>query len=148
MDVATIAEIFPTPVGMVLQHVLMRDCFPYFPHARGDGPPKAINKSVSPAFSPRPWGWSAEPNGYSAHKVIFPTPVGMVRRNSLPFAVNAHFPHARGDGPCGATITIPAALFSPRPWGWSIHWPQHRLRAHIFPTPVGMVRIGEFSTQT
>jgi len=50
-----------------------------FPHARGDGPATPTTGAASPAFSPRPWGWSPLFRDYRRSRSIFPTPVGMVR---------------------------------------------------------------------
>ena len=111
-----------------------------FPHARGDGPGMPASSRRSAKFSPRPWGWSADAGVFQFPHLVFPTPVGMVRRS--PGAVHSHyrFPHARGDGPCSRSSDTFAAWFSPRPWGWS--GAQNRLPklTLVFPTPVGMVR--------
>ncbi len=70
-----------------------------FPHARGDGPYWHINAFGNASFSPRPWGWSARDVVSQFGFGVFPTPVGMVRRDDIE-RINANrFPHARGDGP-------------------------------------------------
>ena len=105
------------------------------PHARGDGPPRALL-----GFSPRPWGWSGKWLSAARSCAVLPTPVGMVRRCGESAATCSCSPHARGDGPSQPIAGLSVKLFSPRPWGWSA-----RSRALIFfptvlPTPVGMVR--------
>ena len=92
-------SVFPTPVGMVLIFFLIFfDCW-RFPHARGDGPYRRMNRWKKSMFSPRPWGWSFTVRAGVCEQIVFPTPVGMVRR--LPQRRNREncFPHARGDGP-------------------------------------------------
>ena len=92
-------EVFPTPVGMVRGIVLWEGILLGFPHARGDGPTTSQTRSASSWFSPRPWGWSAPAESPASAGIVFPTPVGMVRRSSSRRRSRACFPHARGDGP-------------------------------------------------
>ena len=115
-----------------------------FPHARGDGPNKRDNCNRLAWFSPRPWGWSDWSECSYSCLCVFPTPVGMVRRNNRPRETRDGFPHARGDGPRGGVVIVWNRLFSPRPWGWSA---MPKITAEIkkvFPTPVGMVRYACF----
>ena len=99
MKQQNIAEIFPTPVGMVRRGGIPVWCVAYFPHARGDGPLASARARCPRSFSPRPWGWSGGTAGLGGLGGIFPTPVGMVRVLSAGSADDKHFPHARGDGP-------------------------------------------------
>ena len=50
--------VFPTPVGMVRDHIGFREVCFRFPHARGDGPQFIKTSPRKSGFSPRPWGWS------------------------------------------------------------------------------------------
>ena len=111
-----------------------------FPHARGDGPSRHFSRVQSRTFSPRPWGWSGRPGRIVRALLVFPTPVGMVRRNKFFTPSMACFPHARGDGPQFPNKQYPEKRFSPRPWGWSVIWSYPSEAERVFPTPVGMVR--------
>ncbi len=136
------AVVFPTPVGMVRVGgalTVMQDCFP---HARGDGPGRSCRNDPQPQFSPRPWGWSVRRSTTSRHLSVFPTPVGMVRRPGSNHPACRGFPHARGDGPLDMFNVLSAPVFSPRPWGWSANGTWITSSHYVFPTPVGMVRVG------
>ena len=116
-----VREVLPTPVGMVRfapSGYLRRR---RSPHARGDGPNFLRRRRDHCWFSPRPWGWSELPDGSVAVDTVLPTPVGMVRPGRVDELKLGCSPHARGDGPgwsCGSSETF---MFSPRPWGWSVH---------------------------
>ena len=135
------ALVFPTPVGMVRRKVFRRHYSKRFPHARGDGPADFVFCLAYPVFSPRPWGWSVKTLFYLIRFHVFPTPVGMVRPSCLVFRAGRCFPHARGDGPTISSDPAAAAVFSPRPWGWSAISIVQNARISVFPTPVGMVRV-------
>ena len=92
-------------------------------------------------FSPRPWGWSVPSRIQLDGGQVFPTPVGMVRLISREIESVIGFPHARGDGPMLFEPPETSTLFSPRPWGWSAGVPAEIITKHVFPTPVGMVRV-------
>ena len=91
-----------------------------FPHARGDGPTPGFFVFLRLRFSPRPWGWSLCTANAYGENLVFPTPVGMVRRRGPPSLTCCGFPHARGDGPRTFFHEAWHGLFSPRPWGWSV----------------------------
>ena len=112
-----------------------------FPHARGDGPQRAPCPVTSRAFSPRPWGWSVVDLDGFGFGGVFPTPVGMVRPLRCGRCRGCGFPHARGDGPRGGRGNALSRRFSPRPWGWSGRDARDAATCHVFPTPVGMVRV-------
>ena len=73
-------------------------------------------------------------------RLVFPTPVGMVRAKSKKKYKKIGFPHARGDGPLINGFRIGPIAFSPRPWGWSVYVYDYVGSNFVFPTPVGMVR--------
>ena len=132
--------VFPTPVGMVREMFGSSRRIQSFPHARGDGPQLVRIDRRNSGFSPRPWGWSEFVAVADRQRIVFPTPVGMVRtcaRRALP---DRRFPHARGDGPPVLKSAQLAVEFSPRPWGWSVEPWSWSYRGSVFPTPVGMVR--------
>ncbi len=66
----------------------------------------------------------------------------MVRIGRLCPPVTRHFPHTRGDGPRLYPLYARRKPFSPHAWGWSDYLMRRAARARIFPTRVGMVRIG------
>ena len=64
----------------------------------------------------------------------------MVRTLTWPGSRRTGFPHDRGDGPKDENARRSTQLFSPRPWGWSVPFPDCREDHVVFPTTVGMVR--------
>ena len=72
---------------------------------------------------------------------VFPTRVGMVRRNGIPFACRTSFPHTRGDGPKPGSVSLASIRFSPHAWGWSGSQAHGESALLVFPTRVGMVRV-------
>ncbi len=132
--------VFPTPVGMVRPDTTTVTEQNSFPHARGDGPLAGYLVASSGGFSPRPWGWSSHGAKGGHGGLVFPTPVGMVRIAPSQIPAAPSFPHARGDGPHLRERCWLIALFSPRPWGWSVIAQGHSVLSPVFPTPVGMVR--------
>ena len=160
--------VFPTPVGMVRSSIIRPCASMSFPHARGDGPfppPRATSRNrfsprpwgwsvhqfrlqCLPVFSPRPWGWSVGSFAGGLSKLVFPTPVGMVRKHRRERDDRGSFPHARGDGPRGKEARCCRCRFSPRPWGWSAVSEARKRKAPVFPTPVGMVRAFSVSSFT
>ena len=52
------------------------------------------------------------------------------------------FPHPRGDGPWSSQTRAWAGSFSPPAWGWSGKQGHAFVRRNVFPTRVGMVRLG------
>ena len=77
---------------------------------------------------------------------IFPTRVGMFRRDSDLSATAFHLPHASGDVPDPALAAVIADESSPREWGCSALLWLPRFRRRIFPTRVGMFRQTRRST--
>ena len=65
----------------------------------------------------------------------------MVRKIPACRNIPRRFPHARGDGPNISPLKKETPMFSPRPWGWSGLVNAWIRVEHVFPTPVGMVRI-------
>ncbi len=134
------AGIFPTRVGMVRGLSSWNRSTPHFPHTRGDGPLNPLIKEIYALFSPHAWGWSAVVLEPGEGLTIFPTRVGMVRLNGLPYTQGFYFPHTRGDGPLLCRFQGTAKTFSPHAWGWSALLSALRTAFSIFPTRVGMVR--------
>ncbi len=110
------------------------------PHARGDGPLGTDQRGRPAARSPRTWGWTGEGRAGLGHGQAFPTHVGMDRSPRRLGPGGWCVPHARGDGPKHRSSTRPPRERSPRTWGWTARWSQHRPAASAFPTHVGMDR--------
>ena len=75
--VATMDQVFPTPVGVFLFHVRQSLRVWCLPHARGGvskSRPRCNNRSAS---SPRPWGCFSYLAGPENRQGVFPTPVGV-----------------------------------------------------------------------
>ena len=74
------------------------------------------------------------------YRKIFPTRVGMDRRDIDSQRNYRYFPHACGDGPCKGWNYRYCNLFSPRVWGWTAVLDVDLVANDIFPTRVGMDR--------
>ena len=133
---------FPTPVGMDRSRISRRALPGRVPHARGDGPAGSEDPEGYPACSPRPWGWTGAVTVWPWGEDVFPTPVGMDRVSQLRSALRQGVPHARGDGPQREVLEAVRDQCSPRPWGWTVFPPIKAHSAPVFPTPVGMDRLG------
>ena len=73
--------VFPTHVGMDRRIPRAARTSPRVPHARGDGPQFAITCSFEKVCSPRTWGWTESAFWRKRNTIVFPTHVGMDRRN-------------------------------------------------------------------
>ena len=111
--------LFPTPVGMFRRSSSQTPPGGAFPHARGDVPYSRFIPFSFLCFSPRPWGCSVKLHRCATGFVLFPTPVGMFRRETTIALRQPSFPHARGDVPVVSSVLIVPTSFSPRPWGCS-----------------------------
>ena len=78
---------------------------------------------------------------------VFPTRVGMVRKDSGVEDARSSFPHPRGDGPQTTWPARPFTEFSPPAWGWSAVKLVSSAIRRVFPTHVGMVRHHEPTKQ-
>ena len=135
--------VFPTRVGMVRQAACSVASRFSFPHTRGDGP-RWRNQARKPrSFSPHAWGWSALGTITPVSGKVFPTRVGMVRRSTPTAGCYGSFPHTRGDGPNGWQNNSTTGKFSPHAWGWSAGPKSACGNRPVFPTRVGMVRLGQ-----
>jgi len=132
--------VLPTCVGMVRVPLVKATANFGSPHVRGDGPVCPYTSSRLIGFSPRAWGWSGAPRGFTPYRVVLPTCVGMVRLTLSSSASSSGSPHVRGDGPVTNFPWEAMAMFSPRAWGWSGLLAHHFLLEAVLPTCVGMVR--------
>ncbi len=69
------------------------------PRARGDGPALPYGTGADPRCSPRPWGWTHQPEGRGTSPLLLPASVGMDPSPAPPRSRPASAPCARGDGP-------------------------------------------------
>ena len=86
------------------------------------------------------WGWSVIDFLPRLQVPVFPTYVGMVRRQGGRRERRNRFPHVCGDGPSEWGADYESNLFSPRMWGWSVKGYDAVWKRLVFPTYVGMVR--------
>ncbi len=119
--------VFPTRVGMDRIASLCLSGRLAFSHARGDGPDGVRH--------------------YRHAKRVFPTRVGMDRTLNTSSRNQSGFPHARGDGPGIKPHRRHRNRFSPRAWGWTADTALLRPICAVFPTRVGMDRIGHLAYQ-
>ena len=92
------------------------------------------------AFSPRMWGCSALIIEEFVGLLVFPTHVGMFRRDNVRSPFLPSFPHACGDVPDDGGQPFALDLFSPRMWGCSGTLRRVDFTNKVFPTHVGMFR--------
>ncbi len=136
------ARVFPTRVGMDRLPGRRRPLAGGFPHPRGDGPLARIDWLLDLEFSPPAWGWTVWDEYYEGSGVVFPTRVGMDRCISPPTTTAIRFPHPRGDGPQGGGLCSCGDEFSPPAWGWTVYIVSRNMPFLVFPTRVGMDRVG------
>ena len=135
--------VLPTRVGMVRTDQGDGPSRPSSPHPRGDGPQGVWLSLLRSSFSPPAWGWSELLDFPSAHRVVLPTRVGMVRYKPGMPASPARSPHPRGDGPRSTMSRTACSVFSPPAWGWSFLRHPGPTRHCVLPTRVGMVPTGD-----
>ncbi len=135
---AAVLAVFPTPVGVFRGRCLVPGRGRGLPHARGGVPYHAVVTDIVTASSPRPWGCSVSFSQGSINQQVFPTPVGVFRREDMVYRLAWGLPHARGGVPQRRYQMATLRVSSPRPWGCS----QTRLgsaqQQPVFPTPVGV----------
>ena len=142
------SSVFPTRVGMFRRYRKIRCREESFPHARGDVPYVLRSFVHAVPFSPRAWGCSAWSAALDPRGAVFPTRVGMFRLDCKRRFIQQRFPHARGDVPLWPHGYRCFLLFSPRAWGCSgIHAPRSGV-VKVFPTRVGMFRLGPCCLET
>ncbi len=95
-------SIFPTHVGMFRSMLCPFVRIIYFPHACGDVPSCIFQEKHHMEFSPRMWGCSVVNGRRQSRRLIFPTHVGMFRKNEKGGKGGKDFPHACGDVPPSA----------------------------------------------
>ena len=111
--------VFPTHVGMFLQHVGGVGDSLRFPHSRGDVPTSAVFRKNGQTFSPLTWGCSDGRSRPPHEEVVFPTHVGMFRWRRRRRSRLRSFPHSRGDVPWLRSVPCTEREFSPLTWGCS-----------------------------
>ena len=136
--VARYATVFPTPVGVFLyghHHVHVRSGLP---HACGGVSPRSFAGQRCRRSSPRLWGCFLERTKQDIDRLVFPTPVGVFPQRHVRRFPPESLPHACGGVSLGGPGAGQSAGSSPRLWG-CFHQPVgHRVRAVVFPTPVGV----------
>ena len=113
-------RVFPTCVGVFRRCWERTSPMPRFPHMRGGVPRVHDLLNLSATFSPHAWGCSDEYNPFEAFQHVFPTCVGVFRRNVPPFVF--------------------VMVFSPHAWGCSVRKSHPLLNVAVFPTCVGVFR--------
>ena len=93
-------------------------------------------------FSPHAWGWTAGQMVPQSQELVFPTCVGMNRVTSVGALGVKRFPHMRGDEPHRKNDLYIQKSFSPHAWGWTGTPNGVRGMQSVFPTCVGMNRLG------
>ena len=111
-----------------------------FPHSRGDVPALRRRSRILCAFSPLTWGCSGHGIYLDREFCVFPTHVGMFRRQKREANCLVSFPHSRGDVPNRKSRSARRRRFSPLTWGCSVERFRGAVPNVVFPTHVGMFR--------
>ncbi len=134
--------VFPTRVGMDRDGSEFCHSDRSIPHTRGDGPPEEQLFPMLYAYSPHAWGWTVDVPRRPVRVIVFPTRVGMDRLRTGLRAVPSCIPHTRGDGPVLDFVRVVRLRYSPHAWGWTGLDCLMLKRLCVFPTRVGMDRVG------
>ena len=89
-------QVFPTPVGVFLNALLMGCDHGGLPHARGGVSSLVSASLLSSMSSPRPWGCFWVSVGLILLAMVFPTPVGVFPARLVNQSPSLSLPHARG----------------------------------------------------
>ena len=89
-------KVFPTPVGVFLEHFVDLTLEFYLPHARGGVSTVTIFRSWVDVSSPRPWGCFRQTSVQDHCLSIFPTPVGVFPSEHPDPQKGSRLPHTRG----------------------------------------------------
>ncbi len=135
-------DVFPTRVGVDRWPSRAPSRRRGVPHARGGGPRATGGNYVTDLCSPRAWGWTAVRPRVSGRAHVFPTRVGVDRNTVAAVRHRAGVPHARGGGPPAGRACRSGHQCSPRAWGWTAYPRQRRPQRCVFPTRVGVDRVG------
>ena len=132
------AAVFPTPVGVFLQHMEQPLVYGSLPHARGGV--SLSDRLVIPyaSSSPRPWGCFPWIDERVFPYTVFPTPVGVFLCTSIWYYKLHSLPHARGGVSDASANFTQLQRSSPRPWGCFKLMTQDNFKTAVFPTPVGV----------
>ncbi len=138
IDIEIENAVFPTPVGVFLNVLLVGLYGGSLPHARGGVSVFIGWLDKKGESSPRPWGC------FYAYRLkyydidVFPTPVGVFLFSGVLPPMALCLPHARG----GVSLTVRNdgvhCVSSPRPWGCFLCGIRRKRRRRVFPTPVGV----------
>ncbi len=117
LNVEVSVIVFPTPVGVFPDPLMLVRALASLPHARGGVSFRAAYAVSVEQSSPRPWGCFYIGGIEVLANEVFPTPVGVFLTQDRKAAVLACLPHARGgvSNPQGSQGS--GARSSPRPWG-------------------------------
>ena len=95
--------VFPTRVGMYRLVMRLKRGKECFPHACGDVPKRKSGTGLTPISFPHACGDVPLKDGdNSDENPVFPTRVGMYRRDAIMLGSLVSFPHACGDVPFSA----------------------------------------------
>ena len=130
--------VFPTPVGVFLKLVRSLLSSLGLPHARGGVSFQLFLKRLRKRSSPRPWGCFSPIRKVKGIAFVFPTPVGVFRRDRQGQSQTGSLPHARGGVSTSSGAIWNWRRSSPRPWGCFRLWHRETKEDYVFPTPVGV----------
>ena len=135
-------SMFPTPVGIARARADALTPNPYVPYACGDCARSGCWPCAPSGCSLRLWGLRGPAQGARRRPRMFPTPVGIARRHAAARLRHEHVPYACGDcADTGIARSAPLAC-SLRLWGLHETRNPTRSRQQMFPTPVGIARVG------
>ena len=100
-------SVFPTHVGVFPYPGVLKLTNSGLPHARGGVSLLWKQKSRSIRSSPRTWGCFRKRSSISCRANVFPTHVGVFRRDSFQTGLELRLPHARGGVSSESTFLVP-----------------------------------------
>ena len=139
------STVFPTSVGVFLGCSAARRDGRCLPHVRGGVSSQEPFTFLPERSSPRPWGCFPHPVASSCSATVFPTSVGVFPRAPQTRAPLSGLPHVRGGVSSHVPVWSINCMSSPRPWGCFRSWRRPVCSAIVFPTSVGVFRLGRHS---
>ena len=135
---ARTCRVFPTHVGVFLNHEPALYVYDSLPHARGGVSHEKRGHDSTPRSSPRTWGCFYKIIMGQSDLRVFPTHVGVFPRPSRTPWPTGSLPHARGGVSFERVYVAFSGGSSPRTWGCFYYEGHGVVIWRVFPTHVGV----------